>query len=102
MMRKETIPMGVWTNLATGPHSIFWALGRLRINIGDAQPSDDHTSLLITANGQPRSFTYSGSEAIWVMPIERPVEVHAVQIAASDLFLVDAAGNVLIDGGETS
>ena len=99
MIQKHTAPMGIWTNIATGPHSLFWALGRLRIAIGDAEPTDDQTSLMIAAQGQPRSFTYSGQEAVWVMAIERPIEVHAVQISASELFLVDAEGNVLVDGG---
>lgn len=100
MIQKEALQPQQWTKIGTGPHAVFWAMGRIRVAFGDAAPADAHTSLLMAAHGQPKSLTYSGQESVWIMPVESVVHVQLVQISASELFLVDSDGNVLVDGSD--
>jgi hypothetical protein len=97
MMEKLTLAPGVWTKVSEGPVTLFWATGRVRVSIGDDAPAEDHTSLLLTANGQPKAFQNNSTEGVWVQPIERAVDMQAVQIVASELFLIDSEGNVVLD-----
>ncbi len=98
MMQSHDIPAETWVLIGTGPHSLFWAKGGLRIAMGDAAPANPHDSLYMVANGQVKSFTYNGTEGVWVRPVADPATVKAVQISASELFLVDAEGNLIVDG----
>jgi len=97
VIQSTQVSPGAWVKIAEGPHALFWALGHIRISFGNDAPDDDYTSLHMTANGQVRSFHYNGTEGVWVMPIERVVHLQHVAITASELFLLDAAGNVVVD-----
>ncbi len=98
MIREVSVPEGQWTAIGTGPHALHWACGRLRICIADTPPTDPQDSLLLSAQGQVKSFAYNGLETVFVMPLEADVTLHAVQVSSSELFLVDSDGNVLVDG----
>ncbi|MEM9870268.1 MAG: hypothetical protein AAF822_03360 [Pseudomonadota bacterium] len=98
MIREVSVPQGQWTAIGTGPHALHWARGRLRICIDTTPPTDPQDSLLLSAQGQVKSFSYNGLETVFVMSLEGDVTLHAVQVTSSELFLVDAAGNVLLDG----
>ncbi len=98
MIAKVTLPANEWTLVGTGPHSLFWGLGHIRVAFGDAAPADQYASLYMAAHGQVKSFTYNGQEGVWVRPVsDQPLTIQAVQISASELFLVDTDGNVLVD-----
>ncbi len=99
MIVKTDLPAQKWTQVGAGPHVVFWANGRVRVAFGNTAPADAQTSLLMAAQGQPKSPTYSGQEGVWINPVDGPVTFNLVQISASELFLVDSDGNVLVDGG---
>jgi hypothetical protein len=101
MIVKVPLLPNEWTLVGTGPHSLFWGIGNIRIAFGDAAPANQYDSLYLSAHGQVKSFTYSGKEGVWVRPAtDVPLTISAVQISASELFLVDGAGNVLVDAAD--
>ena len=101
MIVKVPLVPNDWTLVGTGPHSLFWGIGNIRIAFGDTAPVDQYDSLYLSAHGQVKSFTYNGQEAVWVRPATSvPLTISAVQISASELFLVDMDGNVLVDAAD--
>ncbi|WP_299596593.1 hypothetical protein [uncultured Tateyamaria sp.] len=99
MIVDVAAPQGQWVKVSEGPVSVFWNLGYIRFHIGEVPPTDEFVSVTLHAQGQPRSFTFNGVEPLWIMSPVSEGSVKAIQISTSELFLVDADGNVLLDGG---
>ncbi len=95
----QTVPLTAdeWTQVGVGPHTVFWALGHLRFFMGPTPPTNEYDSFTLAAQGQVKSFAYNGTDPVWVRSVGRNVTIQAVQVTSSELFLVDAAGNVVLD-----
>ena len=93
-----TNPKGQWVEIGTGPLTIFWGLGYLKFATGDVAPAGEHDCVIMHAQGQVRSLAYNGLETVWVRTEVQDLTIQVVQMSTSELYLVDAAGNILIDG----